>query len=134
MSSIYNLKNLKTPVVKGYLLVVVTFLIEWIPGLYWLFGKDSGVYNLRHLDTEETPTYFPFDVETYLEYHNMGLQEQSKEEALEVLQQAKPKRIFSTSLDFYNAYKSNKISPVDVINNIIKEVQRDAKDPNGIHA
>jgi Asp-tRNA(Asn)/Glu-tRNA(Gln) amidotransferase A subunit family amidase len=131
MTQVYNLNQLKTPVIYGPLLVLVTWLAEWIPGIGRLIGKDSGLFDLRKEDlADEIPTYYPFDLLTFLQTKTKG---QSKESILETLQQQTPERYFRSSRELHEKYKAG-LSPVALCMKIIKEIERDAEDSKGCHA
>jgi Asp-tRNA(Asn)/Glu-tRNA(Gln) amidotransferase A subunit family amidase len=131
MAEVYNLNQLKTPVIYGPILVLVTWIAEWIPGVARLIGKDSGLFDLRTEDlSDEVPTYYPFDVLTFLHSKQKG---QAKESVMETLQQKTPERFFRSSLELHQKYK-NGLSPVVICMKIIKEIERDAEEPKGCHA
>jgi hypothetical protein len=57
-------------------------LVEYIPGVAFLLGRDSGLFDIRKLKLEEKPTYFPMEVETYQDCQSKGLKSQSWKDLL----------------------------------------------------
>jgi Asp-tRNA(Asn)/Glu-tRNA(Gln) amidotransferase A subunit family amidase len=100
---------------------LVCWLAENIPGVAYMIGKDSGIFNCRKLAFIESPTYYPFDQITYLKMMKNPNQNQSLEEMLAILTEVgyKNSSLTQTSLDFHKAYKSLNTSPVDIAHSII---------------
>lgn len=131
----YNIKKAKAPLLSGPLLAIVAWLVEWIPGVAYVLGKDSGLYNLRELDLQEPPTYHPFDVITFQALKQQDSKFMTFEESIRCLREAaQPQRFFTSSLDLNEAFKSGIISPVDIILQIIELIDEDWSNDKGIHA
>ena len=131
--SSYNIKPVIVPLITGPLLVFITFLVEYVPGIAYFLGKDSGLYDLRKERLDEKPTYFPLEVDTYQELKEKGIKSQSVKEVLSLLKDDKPiRRPFHSSKDFYDRYLKRSITPSAVAEEFIRYIQADELNPNGL--
>ncbi|KAJ3302717.1 hypothetical protein HDV03_004602 [Kappamyces sp. JEL0829] len=130
-SSGYDLKPIATPVVQGPILVILTWLIENIPGIVWLVAKDSGLYDLRDLRIDEKPTQFPYDA--FTDRRSIAGPRPALEEVLVVLQEREPVRPFKTSLDYVRKYTSGELTPLAVAESFLAAVRHDEDKADGVH-
>jgi Asp-tRNA(Asn)/Glu-tRNA(Gln) amidotransferase A subunit family amidase len=130
---IYDLVGFKAPRVSGMLLVIVTWLTEWIAPLARFLGRDSGIFQLRNEEANELPTYYPFDEITFVEQMARNPKAMTVAEAIQILQKTAPDRFMKGSFNYHAVYLKGKVSPVDVVSKVLENTIEDQKDPEGIH-
>ena len=139
---VYNLIPTETPVATGFALVMLTFLIEWVPGVAFLVGKDAGLgrefrklkkTSIKFGQVEEGPTWYPFDVETYLEASKAAKAGPSLQSTIDMLIKCHEKTKYESAIDFHLRYLSFKISPVDVASRFVRFIQEDQAITDGLH-
>jgi Asp-tRNA(Asn)/Glu-tRNA(Gln) amidotransferase A subunit family amidase len=139
---VYSLKATKTPVATGFALVLLSFLTEWIPGVAYLVGRDAGLgrefRKLKYISVkfgkaEESPTWFPFDIQTYLEAIKVSKPTPSLQSTIQMLIKCHKKNRYDSAIDFHLQYASLQISPVEIASRFIKFVQDDEALSDGFH-
>ncbi|KAJ3276240.1 hypothetical protein HDV01_005688 [Terramyces sp. JEL0728] len=130
----YDLKPIVAPKLSGWPLVVVANLIEWIPGLAYLLGKDSGLFDLKKIALDEIPSYYPFDQETYLLLTANAPKLLSLKDSVKVLHSGYQKTSFQSSQDYVALYTSGKSSPVDLMTKLLGLIELDEAKDVGVKA
>ena len=118
--STYDLESLDLPKLSGFTLRLFTALLDWpltrallLPSLL----KSGGIYRLRQIRLSEDPTLYPF---APAERRATGPLPTAEVEA----SLGKPGRAtsFTTVRDYASAYKSGKVTPVEVAERVLEAV------------
>lgn len=134
--AVYDLQSLKAPRLAGMALRIFANLIERAPGRVLILPKlmrDSGFDEFRADDPEEAPTVFPLVIP---ETPPQRYKEQSAAQLTKIAKtgtaKSPPKRsrpefegefAFATTLDYHTAYKSGRVTPLDVAGRLISAVE-----------
>ena len=49
------------------MLKILAWITDWSGFINYFVAKDAGFFHWRKRDLKELPTYYPFDVQTYVE-------------------------------------------------------------------
>ncbi|KAF9585048.1 hypothetical protein BGW38_004110 [Lunasporangiospora selenospora] len=139
----YNLVDPKTPIVNGRLLAFLTNVVEKIgssTGLVHHLCQDAGLYVLRSIDYEESPTVVPVwephrgmvkaaasDASATLSAKDFldTLQKEADRAASlgEGVKATSGENRFHSCRDFYVAYRSGRTTPNKIANRLIEAIQ-----------
>ena len=122
--SVYDLVTMSVPQLSGFLLRLFTWLAETFPSIARFTGKDSGIYRLRHLETKDLPTYYPFCAQTFMEV-TKNAKALTFEEAVKILSKSTNKCVFQSTKAFHSQYLSLKTTPTKVCMALIDNLELD---------
>ncbi|KAL5397570.1 hypothetical protein PMIN02_002210 [Paraphaeosphaeria minitans] len=118
----------QNPVVKGRPLVFLASLVENVPLLPTIFYRNAGFAGLRVL--EELDDILPRFDPTVIRLPPLGKEASTSEPqytSLRVPPQNAPGR-FYTVADYYDAFKSGRLTPSDVVETLLPLIRRDVPD------
>ncbi len=134
--ALYDLQSLKAPRLAGLALRIFANLMERAPTRALILPKllkDSGFEDFRADEPEEAPTVFPLVIPDTppQKYRELSAAQLTKIAKAGAAKPAANKRkptfegefVFPTTLDYHAAYKSKRISPVDVAGRLIAAIE-----------
>ncbi|KAJ3315165.1 hypothetical protein HDV04_004306 [Boothiomyces sp. JEL0838] len=130
----YDLKPIIAPRLSGWPLVAAANLVEWVPGLAYFLGKDSGLFDLKKVKVDTIPTYYPFDQETYSLLVSNASKPLSAKETVDILTKGFQPNGFTASVDYVALYKSGKVTPVDLMTKMLDYIEEDGAKDVGVKA
>ncbi|KIW07122.1 uncharacterized protein PV09_01995 [Verruconis gallopava] len=123
-------KEPSNPVLRGTLVKLGAKLLPLMPGLPATFYKNAGfpsmqkVEGLDKTDARYEPTVIPCRPETHSDTATLYV---DPETVSKLPRTAKP--VFYSILDYYEAYKSGKTTPTEVVEALLPIIRRDIKNP-----
>ncbi|CAG8518345.1 3874_t:CDS:10 [Ambispora leptoticha] len=119
-------KNPKAPIVRYFSLLILNFLVEWIPGLSKFLFYDSGFTALRKFKYDDSLTAIPLPLPkeefglNKVEHSVVGLEIfEEKENKAEPIGSTE----YLTAWHFREAYLSGRITPSQVAKNLIAKIE-----------
>jgi Asp-tRNA(Asn)/Glu-tRNA(Gln) amidotransferase A subunit family amidase len=132
----YNLSKLKAPHLTGSSLKLFTAVLETnFPGKLIInkLMADSGIPYLTNIFIKENPTYFPIHPHPEKKPTMTKLKKQIKKKIINSTGKSENIQFGKTIDDYADSYRSDKFTPVDVADNLIK-LTIDAKKGDPLNA
>ncbi|CAG8443463.1 amidase signature enzyme [Rhizophagus irregularis] len=123
-------RRLKAPYLSGFILRIMIFLMDYMPGVTRYLFWNAGLKALRKLSIDDCPTLIPLP----LPKETFGIVETKTVDGLEIFEKQKnlqQKDYYSSGFlrasDFHEAYLAKRVTPLQVCEVLINKIEESLK-------
>ncbi|KAI8908450.1 Asp-tRNAAsn/Glu-tRNAGln amidotransferase A subunit and related amidase [Gorgonomyces haynaldii] len=118
----YQLKPLSAPAAQGIFIRILTWLAESVPFLSAYIAADTGLMRFRKRHITEPPTYYPFDIQTWVQVSAQKTRVVGNEI---ILKQERASQVFRSSQEYVDQYMDGTSDPVATVEAILEWIEQD---------